>query len=186
VLLAMAIAALVFVIVRPTTAPTVQTAGPVSVTAPAPTTTTTTTAPRAVIVPNLTGDTVAEAEATLRALGLTAVTQANTGCTPSQYGDVIGQSLLSGYSVGLPATDTLAVCTAPAPTTTTTTVPLVQVPNLTGDTVAQAAAALSACGLRLGEVYGPTTGTVFSQVILPGYSERQGSSVNIYTSTPGG
>jgi beta-lactam-binding protein with PASTA domain len=59
--------------------------------------------------------------------------------------------------------------------------PVVAIPNMTGDTVAQATAALQAQGLAVGQVYGPASGKVFTTNPLAGQQLQQGQAVNLYT-----
>ena len=59
--------------------------------------------------------------------------------------------------------------------------PLVDVPPLGGDTVAQATTALEDRGLTVGPVYGPPHGLVFDTVPTAGTAEPVGTAVTLYT-----
>lgn len=58
--------------------------------------------------------------------------------------------------------------------------PQVPVPNLIGDSVATATVALSKVGLKIGAIYGPPGGTVFSSSPSIGSSVLIGTVVNLY------
>ena len=55
------------------------------------------------------------------------------------------------------------------------------VPNLSGDTVAQATTALQSKGLTVGAVYGPAKGKVFLTTPDAGTNVSPGTAINIYT-----
>ena len=59
--------------------------------------------------------------------------------------------------------------------------PLVAVPSTGGDTVAEATSALSAQGLTVANVYGPSNGKVFQTNPAAGASVPVGTAVNLYT-----
>jgi beta-lactam-binding protein with PASTA domain len=59
--------------------------------------------------------------------------------------------------------------------------PMVQVPDVTGDTVPVAIEAIQRAGLVAGNVYGPASGTVFHTNPSAGSSAPEGSSVDLYT-----
>ena len=123
-------------------------------------------------IPNVAGGTYAQAQAALQALGLVA-TESTTSSTNYPAGQVDHTDPAIGTQVPPGSTVTVYVSTGP---------PTVQVPNVSGDTVAAAQTALQAAGLKLGQVYGPSGGRVFATVPEPGTTVNVGSSVNLYTS----
>jgi serine/threonine-protein kinase len=123
-------------------------------------------------IPNVAGETYAQAQAALQALGLTA-TESTTSSVNYPAGQVDHTAPAIGTQVPPGSTVTVYVSNGP---------PTVQVPNLSGDTVAAAQAALDSAGLKLGQVYGPNGGRVFATVPEPGTTVDAGSSVNLYTS----
>jgi serine/threonine-protein kinase len=123
-------------------------------------------------IPSVAGETYTEAQAALVALGLT-VTESTSSSTTYPAGQVDGTNPAIGTQVPPGSTVTVFVSTGP---------PTVQVPNVSGDTVAAAEAALQSAGLKLGAVYGPSDGHVFATVPEPGTTVKVGSSVNLYTS----
>jgi eukaryotic-like serine/threonine-protein kinase len=127
--------------------------------------------PQPKIIPNVQGDTVAQAQAALQELGLQ-VTESTAPSTGVASGLVAGTNPPIGTGVPPGSTVTILVSSGP---------PTAQVPNLSGDTVAQAQAALQAKGLVLGSVFGPAHGSVFATVPEAGTTVPQGTAVNIYT-----
>jgi serine/threonine-protein kinase len=123
-------------------------------------------------IPNVAGGTYPQAQAALAALGLTA-TESTTPSTNYPAGEVDHTSPAIG--TGVPPGSTVTVYVSSGPPTT-------PVPNLSGDTVSVAQAALQAVGLKLGQVYGPSGGRVFATVPESGQTATVGSSVNLYTS----
>jgi serine/threonine-protein kinase len=123
-------------------------------------------------IPNVAGGTYAQAQAALQALGLVA-TESTTSSVNYPAGQVDHTDPAIGTQVPPGSTVTVYVSTGP---------PTVQVPNVSGDTVAAAQTALQAAGLKLGQVYGPSGGRVFATVPEPGTTVNVGSSVNLYTS----
>jgi len=123
-------------------------------------------------IPSVAGDTYAQAQAALQALGLTA-TESTTSSVNYPAGQVDHTNPAIGAEVPPGSTVTVYVSNGP---------PTVQVPNLSGDTVAAAQTALANDGLKLGQVYGPNGGRVFATVPEPGTTVDKGSSVNLYTS----
>jgi serine/threonine-protein kinase len=123
-------------------------------------------------IPNVAGETYAQAQAALQALGLTA-TESTTSSVNYPAGQVDHTAPAIGTQVPPGSTVTVYVSNGP---------PTVQVPNLSGDTVTAAQAALDSAGLKLGQVYGPNGGRVFATVPEPGTTVDVGSSVNLYTS----
>jgi serine/threonine-protein kinase len=128
--------------------------------------------PQPKVIPNVAGDTYPQAQAALQALGLT-VNESTTPSTNYPAGQVDHTNPPSGSQVQPGSTVTVYVSSGP---------PTVQVPNLSGDTVAQAEAALQSHGLQVGQVFGPAHGNVFATVPEPGTTVNEGSSVNLYTS----
>jgi len=122
-------------------------------------------------IPNVQGDTYAQAAAALQQLGLNPTeSSAASATTPSGQVDHTDPPIGSQVPPG--STVTVFVSTGP---------PTVQVPNESGKTVAQAEADLQAKGLKVGSVFGPSHGQVFASVPEPGTTVQEGSSVNLYT-----
>ena len=90
-------------------------------------------------VPDVTGRTQAQATSALEAAGLTAAPTTTTNCDTADNGNVVTQDPPGGTSVAKGTSVTIGVCSA-APATVT-------VPNVTGQTQAQATSALEAAGL---------------------------------------
>jgi serine/threonine-protein kinase len=136
-----------------------------------------------VSVPDETNQSVPFATQQLQSLGLTVQTQPSSNCT--QVNVVCSQNPSGGSQVNQNSTVTLF--TAPAPTTTTTTQG-VSVPNVSGDTVAQACSALSQAGLscannatyEASNIYQP--GYVIRTNPAGGSSAPPGSSVQLFVS----
>jgi len=122
-------------------------------------------------IPNVAGMTYAQAQSALQALGLNA-TESTAPSTTEPSGEVASTNPPIGSQVPPGTTVTVYVSSGP---------PTTQVPNLSGKTVAQAQAALEAAGLKLGSVYGPAHGSVFTSVPSAGSTVDEGSSVNVYT-----
>ena len=129
-----------------------------------------------VAVPDVTGRTQAQATSALDAAGLTAAPTTTTNCGTADNGNVVTQDPPSGTSVAKGTSVTIGVCSA-APVTVT-------VPDVTGQTQAQATSALQAAGLTAA----PTTtsscttadnGNVVTQNPAGGTSVRKGTSVTI-------
>ena len=59
--------------------------------------------------------------------------------------------------------------------------PTVQVPNVSGFSVATATAKLQSAGLSVGNVFGPSHGMVFTTVPSAGSTVNEGSAINLYT-----
>ncbi len=122
-------------------------------------------------IPNVQGDTYAQAQAALQAVGLQATeSSASSTTTPSGLVDHTNPPIGSQVPPG--TTVTVYVSTGP---------PTTQVPNVSGDTVGQAEAKLQAAGLAVGNVYGPSRGTVFTTVPDAGQTVTEGTAVNLYT-----
>jgi len=127
--------------------------------------------PPPVAVPAVAGQTWTAAQSALQAAGFAAT-------ETQQY----SQSVMSGLVI---STSPAAGAMEQKGTTVTVTVsegpPLVNVPTLSGDSVAAATSALSALGLTVGNVYGPPGAHVFQTVPAADTSVPVGSSVNLYT-----
>ncbi len=128
--------------------------------------------PAPVPVPSIpSSDSFAQAQATLQAAGF-AATESRASSTTVPSGQVIGTSPAAGAMVQPGSTINVSVSTGP---------PTVAVPNLGGDSVAAATAALQAAGLSVGTVYGPSGGNVFTSIPASGTTVNVGSSVTLYT-----
>ncbi len=127
--------------------------------------------PQPVTIPSVVGDTYQQAVAALAQVGLTA-TESSGPSSQVAAGLVAGTTPPVGSQVPPGSTVTVIVSTGP---------PTVQVPNLSGDSVAAAQAALAQHGLVLGSVFGPAHGTVFASVPESGTTVEEGTAVNIYT-----
>ncbi len=128
-----------------------------------------------VVVPNVVGDTTANAGSTLGATGLAAGT-VSTGCS-SQYGSgiVMAQTPKAGTHVAPGAKVNLEVSKGPC---------TVVVPNVVGDTKTQAVATLSGDGLQANATTTSTcapatTGKVVAQTPGGGSTVKSGSTVGI-------
>ena len=127
-----------------------------------------------VAIPPVTGpgSTYASAAAALSAAGFNPV-QATAYSSTVPAGQVIGTSPdPSAGPAPYQSTVTVNVSLGPQP---------VPVPNLSGDTVAQATTALQSKGLTVGAVYGPAKGKVFLTTPDAGTNVSPGTAVNIYT-----
>ncbi|MFZ0251738.1 MAG: PASTA domain-containing protein [Acidimicrobiales bacterium] len=123
-------------------------------------------------VPNIpTSYTFAQAQAALQAVGLTA-TQNNESSTTVPSGQVISTSPGSGASA--PYGSAVAVNVSTGPPTTT-------VPNVIGDTVAQATSALQSANLSPSGVTGSPSNMVSGTQPSVGSTVPTGSSVQIFT-----
>jgi serine/threonine-protein kinase len=127
-----------------------------------------------VAIPPVTGpgSTYASAAAALTAAGFNPV-QANAYSSTVPVGQVIGTSPdPSAGPAPFGSTVTVNVSLGPQP---------VPVPDLSGDTVAQATTALQSKGLTVGAVYGPAKGKVFLTTPDAGTNVSPGTAINIYT-----
>ncbi len=122
-------------------------------------------------IPNVQGDTYPQAQAALQAAGLQA-NESSASSTTTPSGMVDHTSPASGSQVPPGTTVTVYVSTGP---------PTTHVPNVSGDSVGQAEAALQSAGLTVGAVYGPRNGTVFTTVPDAGETVTEGTAVNLYT-----
>jgi len=122
-------------------------------------------------VPNIpTSYTFAQAQAALQAVGLQA-TQANQTSTTIPAGNVISTNPASGAQTPYGSTVTVTVSSGP---------PTVQVPDVVGDTVPQAVAALSNAGLTANGLSGNPTGTVTGTSPAVGSTVPTGSQVELF------
>ncbi len=125
-----------------------------------------------VAVPNIPNTyTYAQAAAAIEAVGLTA-TQTNQSSTSVAAGNVISTNPASNAQAPFGSQVTVVVSTGP-PTTT--------VPNVQGDSVTQATAALQAAGLTPSGVSGNPTGTVTGTQPSIGSTVPTSSSVQLFT-----
>jgi len=123
-------------------------------------------------VPNIpTSYTFAQAQAALQAVGLQA-TQANQSSTTVPAGNVITTNPASGAQAPYGSAVTVTVSSGP---------PTVRVPNVIGDTVPQAVAALQNAGLNANGLAGPPTGTVTGTQPPTGSTVPTGSNVELIT-----
>lgn len=127
--------------------------------------------PQPTIIPNVAGDTYAQAQQALQALGLNA-TESSTPSTQYPAGQVDHTNPPIGSGVAPGSTVTVDVSSGP---------PTVQVPNVSGDPVAMATAKLQSAGLSVGNVFGPSHGSVFTTVPSAGSTVNEGSQINLYT-----
>ncbi|MDA8271323.1 MAG: PASTA domain-containing protein, partial [Actinomycetota bacterium] len=118
-------------------------------------------------VPNLVGESSANAVAQLKALELVpSETQAFSDTVPA--GNVISQAQSAGSMVARGSTVAFVVSKGPQ---------MVVVPNVIGDTLQQAEAALNQAGLTVGTVY-----TYFGSSTVVATSPRGGSTVKVGSS----
>jgi eukaryotic-like serine/threonine-protein kinase len=117
------------------------------------------------------GYTYAQAQAALQAVGLVAA-QAPTTSTTVATGQVISSDPASGASVAFGSTVTVAVSTGP---------PTVAVPNVIGETIAQATATLQGAGLVVSGVSGDPSKMAKGTDPPTGTTVPTGSSVSILT-----
>ena len=122
-------------------------------------------------LPNVVGEPVAQAVADLQAAGFTAQVDPSYAASAVQAGSVVSQSP-DGSSAAAGSTVTLTVSSGP---------PQVTVPDVGGDTEAQARAALTAAGFKVrAHSFLPFgTSTVTSQNPSAGSQADQGSTVTI-------
>ena len=130
--------------------------------------------PKPVTIPgDLAGEDPAAATSELQGLGLTVTSeQQNSSTVPS--GKVIGTDPAAGQTTHQGDTVTLYVSKGPV---------IVTVPDVAGDTVEAATAALAAAGLTPQNVYGPPGGNarVFTTDPPAGSKEPEGTPVSLYT-----
>ena len=122
-------------------------------------------------VPALAGDTYAQAQAALAAIQLTATeTQVYNNTYPA--GQVVGTTPGAGQTAPKGSTVTVQVSQGPQQ---------VQVPDVTGDTVAAATTAIEAVGLTVNNVYGPPNRRVSVTDPQAGTTVNTGTGVDLYT-----
>jgi serine/threonine-protein kinase len=129
-----------------------------------------------VTVPNVTGQTQAQATSALEAVGLTAAPAATTNCTAADNGNVVIQDPLGGRSVAKGTSVSIGVCSA-APA-------MVTVPYVIGESQTAAAATLQAQGLNassaaISNCDPADFGNVVIEDPTAGRSVAEGSSVRI-------
>jgi serine/threonine-protein kinase len=125
-----------------------------------------------VAVPAVAHDTsFTQAQSALQGVGLQA-TEVQESSTTVPVGQVVGTTPAAGAMATVGTAVKVEVSSGP---------PVVTVPTMSNDTVAEATAALSEAGLVVGQVYGPATGHVFTTVPLAGQQAKKGSAVNLYT-----
>ena len=132
-------------------------------------------------VPDLRGDTQAEAKAKLERLGLSLGEIGHEYSTEAEKDRVLSQTIDSGKKVKLGTKVDILIGLGPEPT------PVAEVPDLSGKTRGGASNILKERGLELGQVeetYSDTVakGRVISQDPAPGTTIDQGSKVNIVLS----
>jgi beta-lactam-binding protein with PASTA domain len=131
-------------------------------------------APAPVKVPDVTGQTQAQATSALQAAGLTAAPTTTTNCTTADNGNVVTEDPVGGTSVAKGTRVTIGVCSAPPPT----------VPNVIGESQAAATATLQAQGLAAvttitSNCSTADNGNVVTEDPAGGTSISQGASVTI-------
>ena len=134
--------------------------------------------PPPVTLPSVVGRTVAEAQSILAKQKLTVNLQrvALDGVPPDQ---VASQDPAAGSTVGAGSTVTLTVSTGPS---------LVGVPNVGGQSLSDATAALSAAGFTTKVTYSIQAGgdgTVMQQDPAPSATAPKGSAINVLIAVPG-
>jgi serine/threonine-protein kinase len=99
-------------------------------------------------------------------------TESSTPSTQYPAGQVDHTNPPIGSAVAPGSTVTVFVSSGP---------PTVQVPNVSGDSVATATAKLQSAGLSVGSVVGPLHGMVSYTVPSIGSTQPTGSSIDLYT-----
>jgi beta-lactam-binding protein with PASTA domain len=130
--------------------------------------------PASVAMPKVVGETEAKALAKLRAAGLQPSTQSQPSAKVAQ-GVVISTNPTAGIELQVNSGVTVTVSSGPQQ---------VKVPEVTGSTQAEAKAALTAVGLKVGSVtqqaaQGQPAGTVLSQSPQAGTALQTGQAVNL-------
>ena len=127
--------------------------------------------PQPIPLPDVHGETYAQAKAALAALGLPS-TQAQVFDDTTPIGSVVSTTPGPG---DVPPGTTVTVNVSQGPK-------IVVVPDVSGETIAQAIADLSAKGLQPGAQYGPPKARhVYLTDPAAGSSIPHGSTVNLYT-----
>ena len=124
-----------------------------------------------VTVPSLVSATYAQAQATLRSVGLQ-VTEVQESSVTVPAGSVTRTLPAAGAAAVTGSTVIVFVSRGPA---------IVKVPNVRHDTVPQATAALQKAGFSVGSVSGPSDGQVVSTNPPEGQFEPQGTAVTLTT-----
>jgi serine/threonine-protein kinase len=122
------------------------------------------TGPKKVSVPNVTNDTVSQAQSTLTSAGLTPSIQNDPNST-QPAGTVISQNPKANTDVSPGSTVTVTVSGGG-----------IKVPNVVGDTLQVATATLQSYGLNVTETYTPATGGTSVGIVL-GERPTQGTVV---------
>jgi serine/threonine-protein kinase len=126
--------------------------------------------PAPVTVPSYAGSTYSATVSGLQALGLQATeSQQQSPTVPA--GQVIGTSPGPGQVVPVGTTVTVVVSTGP---------PTAPVPDVEGQGLAAAQAAIKAAGFTVGTTYGPNKGKVFSEIPAPGTQQPLGTAITLY------
>jgi serine/threonine-protein kinase len=131
-------------------------------------------APVTVTVPDVTGQTQAQATSALEAAGLTAAPTTTSSCTTADNGNVVTQNPAGGTSVRKGTSVTIGLCSSAPPT----------VPNVIGESQAAAINTLQAQGLAAATTTSAKctpaqSGTVITENPPGGTAVAQGSSVSI-------
>jgi len=131
-------------------------------------------APVTVTVPDVTGQTQAQATSALEAARLTAAPTTTSSCTTADNGNVVTQDPVAGTSVGKGTSVTIGVCSVAPPT----------VPNVIGESQAAAINTLQAQGLAtvtttISNCSTADNGNVVTEDPAGGTAVAQGSTVSI-------
>ena len=131
-------------------------------------------APVTVTVPDVTGQTQAQATSALEAARLTAAPTTTSSCTTADNGNVVTQDPVAGTSVGKGTSVTIGVCSVAPPT----------VPNVIGESQAAAINTLQAQGLAtvtttISNCSTADNGNVVTEDPAGGTAVPQGSTVSI-------
>jgi beta-lactam-binding protein with PASTA domain/6-phosphogluconolactonase (cycloisomerase 2 family) len=135
-----------------------------------------------VTVPNVVGQSQANANSAITAAGLTVGTATQASSSSVAAGNVISQNPAAGASVASGSSVSLTVSTGPAQA---------KVPNVVGSTQAAATTAITGAGLTVGSVSMQASntvaaGSVISQNPAAGASVASGSAVNLTVSSGAG
>jgi eukaryotic-like serine/threonine-protein kinase len=122
-------------------------------------------------VPNVAGQTYAQAAAVVQNLGLTPV-RADAFSDTVPKDQVIGTTPAAGASVSRGGKVTINVSKGPD---------LVAVPDVTNKSVQDATTIMQQAGLSIGNVFGPPNKKIFTTDPALGTQVHRGSSVNVYT-----
>ncbi len=134
-----------------------------------------------VSVPNVVGQSQADATSALQAAGLS-VTSTTQTTSSTQAGNVVSETPKAGFQVA--PGSTVSIVVAKAPKKKKQTPPMATVPDVRGDTTVAATSALSAAGLNVNQTTRNVTskaknGVVLSQSPGSGASVTKGSTVTI-------